>query len=58
MSWADQVTEESCTLRALNLGAAVCADGANGLKSISSIEARARGIYVLARGAWLQRMAR
>jgi hypothetical protein len=46
MSWADQVTEESGTLRAHNLGAAVCADGANGLKSISSIEARARGIYV------------
>jgi hypothetical protein len=46
MSWADQVTEESGTLRAQNLGAAVCADGANGLKSISSIEARARGIYV------------
>lgn len=46
MSWSDQVTEESGTLRAQNLGAAVCADGANGLKSISSIEARARGIYV------------
>jgi hypothetical protein len=46
MNWADQVTEESGTLRAHNLGAAVCADGANGLKSISSIEARARGIYV------------
>lgn len=46
MNWADQVTEESGTLRAQNLGAAVCADGANGLKSISSIEARARGIYV------------
>lgn len=46
MSWADQATEESGTLRAHNLGAAVCADGANGLKSISSIEARARGIYV------------
>lgn len=46
MSWADQVTEESGTLRAQNLGAAVCADGANGLKTISSIEARARGIYV------------
>lgn len=46
MSWADHVTEEAGTLRAQNLGAAVCADGANGLKSISSIEARARGIYV------------
>jgi len=46
MSWADQVTEDGDTLRAQNLGAAVCADGANGLKSISSIEARARGIYV------------
>lgn len=46
MSWAEQVTEESGTLRAQNLGAEVCADGANGLKSISSIEARARGIYV------------
>ena len=46
MSWADQVTEESSTLRAQNLGAAVCADGANGLRTISSIEARARGIYV------------
>ena len=46
MSWADQVTEDGGTLRAQNLGAAVCADGANGLKSISSIEARARGIYV------------
>ena len=46
MSWADLITEESGTLRAQNLGAAVCADGANGLKSISSIEARARGIYV------------
>ena len=31
MSWADQVTDESGTLRAHNLGAAVCADGANGL---------------------------
>ena len=41
MNWADQVTEESGTLRAQNLGAAVCADGANGLKSISSIEAAA-----------------
>ena len=46
MNWADQVTEESGTLRAQNLGAAVCADGANGLRVISSIEARARGIYV------------
>ena len=46
MNWADQVTEESGTLRAQNLAAAVCADGANGLKSISSIEARSRGIYV------------
>lgn len=46
MSWADLLTEESGTLRAQNLGAAVCADGANGLKSISSIEARACGIYV------------
>ncbi len=46
MSWADQVTEESGTLRAQNLGAAVCADGANGLTSISSITARERGIYV------------
>ena len=46
MNWADQATEESGTLRAQNLGAAVCADGANGLKSISSIEARSRGIYV------------
>ena len=46
MSWADQITEESGTLRAQNLGAAVCADGANGLNSISSITARERGIYV------------
>ena len=46
MSWADQVTEESGTLRAQNLGAAVCADGANGLKSISFDEARRRGLYV------------
>ena len=46
MSWADQATEESGTLRAQNLGAAVCADGANGLRVISSIEASARGIYV------------
>ena len=46
MSWADLITEEAGTLRAQNLGAAVCADGANGLKSISIIEARARGIYV------------
>lgn len=45
MSWADQITEESGTLRAQNLGAAVCADGANGLKSISSIEARAAGLH-------------
>lgn len=46
MSWADLITEESGTLRAQNLGAAVCADGANGLTVISSIEARERGIYV------------
>jgi len=46
MSWADQVTEDGDTLRAQNLGSAVCADGANGLTVISSIEARARGIYV------------
>lgn len=46
MSWADQVIEESGTLRAQNLGAAVCADGANGLNSVSSITARERGIYV------------
>jgi len=46
MSWADQVTEDGDTLRAQNLGSAVCADGANGLKSISSIEARKRGLYV------------
>ena len=46
MSWADQVTEESGTLRAQNLGAAVCADGANGLTSVSIDEARRRGIYV------------
>ena len=46
MSWADLITEEAGTLRAQNLGAAVCADGANGLRTISSIEARARGIYV------------
>lgn len=46
MSWADLVTEESGTLRAQNLGAAVCADGANGLTVISSTEARKRGLYV------------
>ena len=46
MSWADQVTEESGTIRAQNLGAAVCADGANGLTVISSTEARKRGLYV------------
>lgn len=46
MSWADLITEESGTIRAQNLGAAVCADGANGMKSISSMEARTRGIYV------------
>lgn len=46
MSWSDQVTEESGTLRAQNLGAAVCADGANGLTVISSTEARKRGLYV------------
>ena len=46
MNWADQVTEESGTLRAQNLGAAVCADGANGLTVISSAEARKRKIYV------------
>lgn len=46
MNWADLITEESGTLRAQNLGAAVCADGANGLNSISSITARERGIYV------------
>lgn len=46
MSWADQALTADGTIRAQNLGAAVCADGANGLKTISSIEARARGIYV------------
>jgi len=46
MSWADQITEESGTLRAQNLGTAVCADGANGLTVISSTEARKRGLYV------------
>jgi len=46
MSWADQITEESGTLQAQNLGAAVCADGANGLTVISSTEARKRGLYV------------
>ena len=47
MSWADLITEESGTLRAQNLGAAVCADGANGLKSITAYEARARDPYEL-----------
>jgi len=46
MSWADLITEESGTLRVQNLGAAVCADGANGLTVISSTEARKRGLYV------------
>ena len=46
MNWADQAMPVDGTIRAQNLGAAVCADGANGLKTISSIEARARGIYV------------
>ena len=46
MSWADQALTADGTIQAQNLGAAVCADGANGLRSISSIEARARGIYV------------
>ncbi len=46
MSWADQVTEDGDTLRAQNLGSAVCADGANGLTVISSTEARKRGLYV------------
>jgi hypothetical protein len=30
MSWADQALTEDGTIRAQNLGAAVCADGANG----------------------------
>ena len=46
MSWADQARTANGTIRAQNLGAAVCADGANGLNSISSITARERGIYV------------
>ena len=46
MSWADQALLVDGTLRAQNLGAAVCADGANGLTVISSTEARKRGLYV------------
>lgn len=46
MSWADQTLTADGTIRAQNLGAAVCADGANGLTVISSTEARKRGLYV------------
>ena len=46
MSWADQALTADGTIRAQNLGAAVCADGANGLTAISSTEARKRGLYV------------
>lgn len=46
MSWVDHARTADGTLRAQNLGAAVCADGANGLTVISSVEARKRGLYV------------
>ena len=46
MNWADQALTADGTIRAQNLGAAVCADGANGLTVISSTEARKRGLYV------------
>lgn len=46
MSWADQALLVDGAIRAQNLGAAVCADGANGLTVISSTEARKRGLYV------------
>lgn len=46
MNWTDQTTAAEGTIRAQNLGASVCADGANGLTVISSIEARKRGLYV------------
>lgn len=46
MSWADQALTADGTIRAQNLGAAVCADGANGLTVISCTEARKRGLYV------------
>ena len=46
MRWADQALTADGTIRAQNLGAAVCADGANGLTVISSTEARKRGLYV------------
>jgi len=46
MSWADQALTADGTIQAQNLGAAVCADGANGLTVISSTEARKRGLYV------------
>ena len=46
MSWADQALTAEGTIRAQNLGVAVCADGTNGLTSVSIDEARRRGIYV------------
>jgi len=46
MSWAEGLIEHDGKIRARNLGAAVCADGANGLTVISSTEARKRGLYV------------
>jgi len=46
MTWTVFTIVEHGTIRGRNLGAAVCADGANGLTVISSTEARKRGLYV------------
>ena len=46
MTWTVFTIVEDGTIRGRNLGAAVCADGANGLTVISSTEARKRGLYV------------
>jgi len=46
LAWGVEADVHEDVIRVEGLGAAVCADGANGLNVVSAEEARARGLYV------------
>jgi len=46
LAWGQVPEIQEDVIRVTGLGAAVCADGANGLNQVTAEEARARGLYV------------
>ncbi len=46
LAWGQMPDIHEDVIRVSNLGIAVCADGANGLRSVTAEEARARGLHV------------